>query len=196
MTPTELIHGAERDVKLIVIHCADSPNDRSLFTGKHGAPGFRTPIMEVDLWHKQRGFQRDTYWRGRQNASLEACGYHFVIARNGAIFSGRHLYEVGAHAQGWNMVSVGICLVGTDAFTTLQWLALESCVRGLSAKFEIKLESPKLSSQNGKGLVISRGVAGHGKLPGHAKTCPGFSVFDWLAGGLKPLKAHTSEVGQ
>jgi N-acetylmuramoyl-L-alanine amidase len=191
-TPNPPIPGQTRDVRLIVLHCAATPNDRTLFTGKVGTPGFRTPIQEIDAWHKERGFQRDTYWRGRQNASLEAVGYHFVIARNGAIFSGRHVHEQGAHAQGWNRNSIGICLVGTDQYTEVQWLALESCVRGLSQSFQVPLLTPKLGTSNGSGLVVSGGVIGHGKLPGHNKICPGFDVHAWVSGGLKPLAGHVS----
>ncbi len=121
-----------RNIRLIVIHCSASPNERSLFTGKAGTPGFRDPVHEIDAWHKQRAFKRDTYWRGRQNSSLEAIGYHYVIARNGALFTGRHEDEPGAHVAGWNAPSLGICLVGTDKFTDLQWAQLALTVSGLA----------------------------------------------------------------
>lgn len=193
---SQLINGQLRDIRLLVLHCSASPNDRSLFSGKYGTPGWRTPATEIDAWHKARGFHRDTYWRGRQNPDLEAIGYHFLIARNGAVFTGRHEHELGAHAQGWNSVSLGICMVGTDQFTEVQWLALSANVSGLAKRYEIPLQPPKLGTANGKGLVLARGVVGHGKLPGHNKLCPGFDVAAWLAGGLKPLAGHVTEAGK
>lgn len=180
----------KRPARLIVLHCSATPNDRALFSGTAGKPGFRTPAMEIDAWHRERGFHRDTYWRGRQEAELTAIGYHFVVARNGAVFGGRHLDETGAHAAGWNSASVGICLVGTDRFTVEQWDALAACVRGLARDYAIPLAPPVLVVQGQRGRVARPGVCGHRDLPGHRKQCPGFDVSAWLAGDLQPLTEH------
>lgn len=190
MTPSEILNGG-RDVKLIVLHATGTDNAETLFSGKYGTPGFASPMGYVDIIHQSRGLLRESYWRGRQNSQVMACGFHFLIARNGAIFSGRHLHEPGEHAQGWNAASVGICLVGTDQFTEVQWLALESCVRGLSVRFQIPLGAPKLMTRDGQGFVVGRGIAGVGDLPGHKAASCGFSVNAWLANGLQSLKAHT-----
>lgn len=60
-------------------------------------------------------------------------GYHYVIRRDGTVEKGRPLSRAGAHAQGHNHDSIGICLVGgVDAngqaafnFTRAQLRALE-----------------------------------------------------------------------
>lgn len=39
-------------------------------------------------------------------------GYHFVIRRDGIVELGRPLENVGAHVEGYNARSVGICMVG------------------------------------------------------------------------------------
>jgi N-acetylmuramoyl-L-alanine amidase len=169
-----------REIKLIVIHCSASPNDRTLFTGKAGKPGFRTPAEEIDAWHKARAFTRSSYWRGRQNAHLTSIGYHFLIARNGAVFTGRHEDEVGAHATGWNSQSIGICMVGTDQFTAEQWAALRSSVDGIAGKYKVPIAPPVLKVVERKGFVVTAGICGHRDLPGVAKECPGFDVTKWI----------------
>lgn len=179
-----------RSIRLIVVHCAATPNDRTLFSGTPGTARFRTPVDEIDLWHKQARFQRDSYWRGRQNGPLGHIGYHYVIARNGALFSGRHHDEVGAHASGWNRGSLGVCLLGTDQFTDHQWAMLASNITSLATYYGIPLQPPELHTQGKVGVVAKPGICGHRDLPGHRKTCPGFDVATWLAGGLAPLAGH------
>jgi len=51
----------------------------------------------IDL-HQARGFR--------------TIGYHFLVHPDGRIDIGRKLYEIGAHAKGKNLHSVGICYVG------------------------------------------------------------------------------------
>lgn len=99
-------------------------------------------------------------------------GYHFVVGVNGAVFNGRHLEEIGAHAQGFNQKSIGICLVGTDQFSIDQWNSLATLVSGLRTKFP------------------SAQVLGHRDLPKVAKSCPGFDVHAWIEGGMKPMTGH------
>lgn len=161
-----------RKIDLIVIHCSDSPNGRSLFTGKPGDKNFTTPVQEIDRWHRERGFKRQTQWRELQNPELLSIGYHFVIYKKGAVATGRHLYEIGAHAQGYNSASIGICLVGKDAFSSEQWLALAKLVESL------KKSNPS-----------ARVVAHHDLNP--AKTCPNFNVAAWLEAGMKPIVGQT-----
>ncbi len=184
--------GMSLAIRLIVIHCSATPDERSLFVGQVGMAGFRDPAQVIDGWHAERGFMRSSYWRGRQNAGLAAIGYHYVIARNGALFTGRHVDEVGAHAQGWNAQSLGVCLVGSDRYTPVQWQMLAEHVEILARHHHVPLEPPTLRAEGKKGLVVKPGVCGHRDLPGHAKACPGFDVAAWLAHHRYPLAANIS----
>lgn len=161
-----------RKIDRIIIHCSDSPNGRSLFTGKLGDKHFTTPLQEIDNWHRQRGFKRLAQWREQLNPQITSVGYHFLIYTAGAVVSARHVDEVGAHAQGYNATSLGICLIGHDRFTRAQWESLKRLVESLQASYP--------------GVEI----VGHRGLPGVTKTCPNFDVGAWLANGKQPLVEH------
>lgn len=161
-----------RKIERIIIHCSDSPNGRSLFTGKLGDKHFTTPLQEIDRWHQERGFKRLPEWRKRQKPALTSIGYHFLIYTAGAVAGARHVDEVGAHAQGYNATSLGICLIGHDRFTRAQWESLKRLVESL------------LSSYPGAQVI------GHRGLPGVSKTCPNFDVATWLAYGRQAMAEH------
>lgn len=188
-----------RQVRLITIHCSASPNESTLFSGKSGEPGFKTPADTIDAWHKQRGFKRDPAAMKTHNPKLAAIGYHYVIARNGALFTGRSLDEIPAHATGWNKPAIAICMVGTDSYTFEQWTQLAATVRSIAKAYGIPLEAPTVKGAPGKpGQVVKPGVCGHRDLSpdknGNGKiekaewmkTCPGFDVAGWLASGMVP----------
>ncbi|MFK4751464.1 N-acetylmuramoyl-L-alanine amidase [Oceanobacter antarcticus] len=140
-------------ITTVVIHCADTPNGRA------------NTIEDIDAWHRQRGFRRDLSIAPKHQPQLTAVGYHFVIEVNGTIRLGRPLQETGAHVEGHNYNTIGICLVGRDRYTPEQWSALRSLVVSLS--------------HPGNGLSIST-VCGHRDLF-DGKTCPGFDVSEWIA---------------
>lgn len=139
-----------RRIDKIVIHCSASPNGRG------------DDIHDVDIWHEERKFKRAREWRIQWQPDIESCGYHYVIPIDGTIQYGRHNDEVGAHAQGYNQHSIGICMIGTDEFTAEQWNSLAELVAALKWQFP------------------AADILGHRDLPGVKKTCPGFSVRDWL----------------
>lgn len=75
-----------RKITEIIIHCS------ATIEGKDYT------VADIDRWHKARG------WRG--------IGYHYVIYRDGSIHVGRPLSNVGAHCEGHNAHSIGICYIG------------------------------------------------------------------------------------
>jgi len=154
-----------RMINTLYIHCADTPNGRTLFSGTPGSPGYTTPAMEIDKWHKARGFKRLPNWRSRQNPHLAAIGYHFVIHTSGVVETGRHLDEVGAQVKDHNAASIGICLVGRDKFTTEQWVTLDNLVEHLRELYPLAT------------------VKGHYQTDA-AKTCPNFDVPGWMDSGM------------
>ncbi len=109
----------------------------------------------------------------------------------GSIATGRHIDEVGAHVAGNNAHSIGICMVGTDKFTPVQWGSLKTLVCDLGFRYATKPGA-------GPGLKI----VGHRDLSPDIdndgvvepwewlKTCPGFDVSSWLARGMSPDPAH------
>lgn len=157
-------------INLLVIHCAAVPNGRE------------TSALDIDLWHQQAGFKRsfdarlgEGKWLKKKYATqqpeLRSIGYHTVITLDGNQVPGRSLEETGAHAAGHNSNSIGICLVGTDKFTPEQWESLRSVVRGYQT------------------LIPNLEIIGHRDVnPG--KTCPGFSVHEWLDNDMLPLADH------
>ena len=75
-----------REIDLIVVHCSATREDRT-FTEQ-----------DLDVCHRRRGFNGP--------------GYHFYIRKNGDIKSTRDVERIGAHAQGHNAHSIGICYEG------------------------------------------------------------------------------------
>lgn len=124
---------------------------------------------DIDKWHRARG------WR--------MIGYHLVIRRDGSTETGRplssdHLLEseeVGAHVEGYNAVSIGICMVGgvsegdvsvpENNFTRDQWQTLRRVVDIYQKQFP------------------DAKVVGHRDLNKN-KACPSFDVAAWQRGLL------------
>lgn len=90
----------------------------------HHAEAKSASVEEVNRWHLERG------WTG--------IGYHFYIRKDGRIYRGRPEWAVGAHAQGHNSRSVGICVEGaymTETMPKTQFDALVWLVREEMAKY-------------------------------------------------------------
>lgn len=157
-----------RRIDLIIIHCADSPN------------GLSFTAQDIDNWHRERGWARMPQWRAKQNPNLTSIGYHFVIGAQGWLETGRHADEIGAHVQGYNANSLGICLIGRDQFSAEQWNALKSLVE------KLQIQYPQAR------------VVGHRSLATY-KSCPNFDVQAWLQAGRLPLAKQiynsTSRIG-
>ena len=149
----------ETKINLLIIHCAATPNGRW------------NTSEDIDQWHSERGFRRNTQLIGYHQPKLKHIGYHFVINTKGAVECGRSLTETGAHARGHNFSSIGTCLIGTDRFSMEQWISLKNHVEALENRFP--------------GLKI----IGHRQVNPH-KTCPGFDVSAWLEGDKEQLSDH------
>jgi N-acetylmuramoyl-L-alanine amidase len=186
-----------RKINQIIIHCSASPSGQALQQGTYGRPGYLNAAKVINAWHAARGFKRELGARRVFNADLSCIGYHFVLDLNGAIFVGRSLEEVGAHAVGHNANSIGICLVGgaerEGRYTGAQWQALRNLAQELGEKFGIPLTACTVDATG-----PSKGICGHRDLSPDTnhngkveptewlKTCPGFDVATWLQRGLVP----------
>lgn len=133
-------------VKFIAIHCSATN------------PKMDVGVEELDRWHRARGFVK--------------IGYHYVIRRDGTLEIGRPTTEIGAHVEGFNSSSIGVCLIGgvdssklmkpEDNFTAAQFGSLRMLLAGLTK------------------LYPSAVVQGHRDFPNVAKACPSFDVKEWL----------------
>lgn len=191
-----------RAVDLVVIHCSATPSGQWL----HGAPltpGWVSPSKSIDNWHAERGFARGAAARERFNPELGSIGYHYVIDLDGAVYTGRHVDEAGAHVAGFNARSVGICLVGgaeRDArYTVGQWRSLGRLVRELCLAVPM-LPAMPLYPRAGNGVCghrdLSPDLNNDGRVQSNEwlKTCPGFDVGAWLARGMEPTGEQIIEV--
>jgi N-acetyl-anhydromuramyl-L-alanine amidase AmpD len=82
-----------------------SNRSRTDFIVLHHAAAKTATVVQIDQWHKGNG------WSG--------IGYHFYVRKNGEIYRGRPIWAVGAHAQGSNSNSIGICAEGNFDVETM-----------------------------------------------------------------------------
>lgn len=128
-----------RTIDKIIIHCTATPEGRTV------------SVADVTAWHKQRGFS--------------TIGYHYLIGLKGEVWVGRPEYQIGAHCEGHNATSIGVCYVGglatdgktaKDTRTAAQRASLDTLIKQLKTKY------PKAT------------VHGHNEFS--AKACPSFRV--------------------
>lgn len=179
----------KRTIKNVIIHCAATPNGKAF------------NAADIDVMHglvKPRPFNRSSQWIKAFNPQLKHIGYHFVILIDGTIETGRALEEIGAHVQGNNATSIGICMIGTDKFTRAQWDALRKLLIELAGTIKGKvvmtsdsaLELYRVMSINVKGhRDYSPDLNGNGKIERNewVKICPGFDMATFIKGGMMPL---------
>lgn len=130
----------------LVVHCSGNGAESTL------------RAADVDSGHRMRGFH--------------CIGYHYVICRDGVIEKGRPDDRIGAHVNGHNAVSLGICLIGgvrrvgkdlvpEDNFTDAQMESLKALVKQLKQTYPNAI------------------VQGHCDFPKVNKACPSFDVKAW-----------------
>lgn len=138
---------ARYPVTEIILHCADTRPD--WMAGRSIAE----KVAEIRRWHVQQRGWRDI-------------GYHWVIDRDGKVALGRKETEIGAHVEGHNRGTIGICLLG-----------------GYGASADDPFEKNFTFAQRGavlnlldeiKGRAAIRRVSGHNDYA--AKACPGFGI--------------------
>ena len=131
-----------RQIKQIIIHCSATPEGKNI-----GATTIRG-------WHLQRGFTD--------------IGYHYVIRLDGTIETGRPIEQIGAHCQGYNRNSIGICYIGglsqdrqpKDTRNAAQYRAMTQLLEQLHQQF------PDATI--------------HGHYDFANKACPCFNVNEYL----------------
>lgn len=111
------------------MHCSASDHDED--------------IQIVRQWHLKRGF-RDI-------------GYHFYIRKNGEIQLGRPIEIIGAHCEGENSDSIGVCLAGDQYFTREQFSTAKKLNHMLLVLFNCSFHP-------------------HSEYSKEGKTCPNFDI--------------------
>ncbi len=141
---------------LLVLHCSAT------------RPSQDIDRATIEAWHKAKGWS--------------AIGYHFVIKRDGTLQLGRPLEEIGAHVEGFNSHSVGICMVGgldeagvglindRSGFTAAQWVTAHTLIPML---LKIWPAARIVGHRD-----LSPDVDGDGSVEQREwlKTCPGFDA--------------------
>lgn len=127
-----------REIKKLIVHCSATP------------PHMDIGATEIRKWHLEKGW-----------ADI---GYHFVIRRNGDVEDGRPVDQAGAHTQGYNRESIGICLVGGNNEADFSFSQYHSLVALIE----------KLKTQYGSDITV------HGHREFADKLCPCFDVKQLL----------------
>jgi N-acetyl-anhydromuramyl-L-alanine amidase AmpD len=137
-----------RQITKIVLHTAGAVNPKT------GRAVYQTRD-DIDRYHREHNG-----WR--------MIGYHFYIEEDGAVKVGRREDEVGAHVQGFNEHTIGVCVAGAGdvlPFNAKQTAALMTLLARLTRTY-------RLTSDD---TIGHRECPAHGSPPVH-KTCPGMLI--------------------
>lgn len=90
----------------------------------HHAAAKSASVETINQWHLNNG------WNG--------IGYHYYIRKNGTIYRGRPEWALGAHAEGSNDRSIGICCEGdymTETMPEAQLTSLKALLRDIMDRY-------------------------------------------------------------
>lgn len=143
-----------RTITGIVWHCSASKNGKLI----------SREALEAE--HKARGFR--------------TIGYHWIIEPDGTLVAGRPESEIGAHVEGFNKNTIGICMIGTDKFTPAAWATAKKCAQNFDRTY------PGVGHKGHRDY--SPDLNHDGKITSNEwiKMCPSFDVATWKAAGYTP----------
>lgn len=132
---------SKRRITEIIVHCSATPEGKDY------------TVLDIRKWHKQQGWSD--------------IGYHYVIYRNGHVEPGRDVDIIGAHCEGHNAHSIGVCYIGgvaRDGKTQKDTRTLAQKAAIISVLTELRQMYPQAK------------IYGHRDFDKHGKTCPSFDA--------------------
>ena len=132
---------SKRHITDIIIHCSATPEGKDY------------TVQDIRRWHKQQGWSD--------------IGYHYVVYRNGHIEPGRDVDIAGAHCEGHNAKTIGVCYIGgvaKDGKTAKDTRTLAQKAALLSLLTDLKAMYPQAR------------IVGHRDYDTKGKACPSFDA--------------------
>lgn len=132
---------SKRKITEIIVHCSATPEGKDY------------TVVDIRRWHKQQGWSD--------------IGYHYVVYRNGHIEPGRDVDLIGAHCEGHNAHSIGVCYIGgvdRDGKTPKDTRTLAQKAALISVLTELKQLYPGAK------------IYGHRDFDRKGKACPSFDA--------------------
>ncbi len=134
------LHVSRRTINRIIVHCTATPEGRV------------ETVESVRRMHKAKGW-----------ADI---GYHYLIGLNGERWNGRNVNLVGAHCEGYNANSIGVCYVG-------------GCDKNMKAK-DTRTDKQKTALiallKDLRKLYPKAKIVSHRDLDRKGKACPSFDA--------------------
>ena len=134
------LHVSRRTINRIIVHCTATPEGRV------------ETVESIRRMHKAKGW-----------ADI---GYHYLIGLNGERWNGRNVNLVGAHCEGYNANSIGVCYVG-------------GCDKNMKAK-DTRTDKQKAALiallKDLRKLYPNAKIVGHRDLDRKGKACPSFDA--------------------
>lgn len=131
---------SRRTINRIIVHCTATPEGRV------------ETVESVRRMHKAKGW-----------ADI---GYHYLIGLNGERWNGRNVNLVGAHCEGYNANSIGVCYVG-------------GCDKNMKAK-DTRTDKQKAALiallKDLRKLYPKAKIVSHRDLDRKGKACPSFDA--------------------
>lgn len=131
---------SRRTINRIIVHCTATPEGRV------------ETVESVRRMHKAKGW-----------ADI---GYHYLIGLNGERWNGRNVNLVGAHCEGYNANSIGVCYVG-------------GCDKNMKAK-DTRTDKQKTALiallKDLRKLYPKAKIVSHRDLDRKGKACPSFDA--------------------
>lgn len=136
-----------RKINKIIIHCSASDFGNA---------------QRIREWHLERGWSDIGYHYVINNGKVFKDDKINQMVQDGFIEKGRDDSIVGAHTQGQNSNSIGICLIGNKDFTKEQFFSLNTLLDSLLKAYNL----------------TKNDVYGHYNFS--SKTCPNFNVQEFM----------------
>lgn len=135
-----ILKQSKRNIKEIIVHCTATPEGRI------------ETVESVRNMHKARGFSD--------------IGYHYLIGLNGERWEGRNVNLIGAHCEGHNSNSIGVCYVG----------GVDKKMQAKDTRTEKQKDALVALLKDLRKLYPKAKIYGHRDFDKKGKACPSFDA--------------------
>ena len=135
-----ILKQSKRTIKEIIVHCTATPEGRI------------ETVESVRNMHKARGFSD--------------IGYHYLIGLNGERWEGRNVNLIGAHCEGHNSNSIGVCYVG----------GVDKKMQAKDTRTEKQKDALVALLKDLRKLYPKAKIYGHRDFDKKGKACPSFDA--------------------